>query len=229
MPAGDYAYWEAQQDPFHPRFWPEKLYQISEARKGGKGIFLCNMSDLFGLGIPEEWTRLVLNAIRMGPENNRYYLLTKQPQNLAKFSPFPKNCWVGVSASDSRMFIRALEQLSRIEATIKYVSIEPLLDWQSVTSGIWQVVDWLIIGAMTCSGGDLSALSAEYPALLPMPYGNRYTLQPEIEQVEEIVKAADKASTPVFLKDNLGPLIFDYPWAEGLLTWDGELRQELPK
>jgi hypothetical protein len=167
-------------------------------------------------------------AIELNPQH-RFYLLTKQPQNLTKFSPFPKNCWVGVSASDSRMFIRALEQLSRIEATIKYVSVEPLLNWQNVTSGIWQVVDWLIIGAMTCFEGDLSALSAKYPALLPMPFGNRYTLQPEIEQVEEIVKAADKASTSVFLKDNLGPLIFDYPWAEGLLTRDGELRQELPK
>jgi hypothetical protein len=135
------------------------------------------------------------------------------------------------------MFIRALEQLSRIEATIKYVSIEPLLNWQSVTSGIWQVIDWLIIGAMTCSRGDLSALSAKYPALLPMPYGNRYTLQPRIEQIEEIVKVADEFDMPVFLKDNLGPLMFDYPSTDQMierikvrfLKWDGRLRQEFPK
>lgn len=55
-------------------------------------------------------------------------------------------------------------------------------------------ISWLIIGAQT------------------KPYK-----PPKIEWVQEIVRAADKAGIPVFLKDNLSPLM------------GGNLRQEMPE
>ena len=39
---------------------------------------------------------------------------------------------------------------------------------------------------------------------------------PEIEWVEEIVRACDKAKLPIFMKDNLRPI------------WYNNLRQEMP-
>jgi len=203
-------------NPFYPRFWEDRLEELvpsldenNELILGKpKGIFPCDMSDLFGIGIPEEWTRKVMNVIKLNPQD-RFYLLTKQPQNLIKFSPFPDNCWVGVTATDATAISRALYLgLGRIQAKVKYVSFEPLL-------GASQIVDidlkdtgvnWVIIGAQT------------------KPYK-----PPKIEWVEEIVTACDKAGVKVFLKNNLYPLL-------GLGNGKsichnneiGRLRQEMP-
>jgi len=196
---------EARENPFYPRFWQDRLYHPW----GGKprGIFVCDMSDLFGIGIPEEWTEKVLNLCRLH-EQNRYYLLTKQPQNLIKFSPFPDNCYVGVSATNWLMFSDALGHLASIQAKVKYISFEPLLE--RIQLDMLQqmlfprVISWVIIGSQT------------------KPYK-----PPKIEWVKEIVEACDKAGIPVFLKDNLKPLLGDKPdyWDYHTGKW---LRQELP-
>lgn len=212
-------------DPFYPRFSPDRLYELKRplatlghARlQEPKGIFVCDMSDLFGIGIPREWTEQVFYAIKDRPEH-RFYLLTKQPQNLPQWSPFPDNCWVGVTATGGVPFLRAVEALLEIEAKTRYISFEPLLEWHSdnwlyslehylKVAGINQV----IIGAQT------------------KPYK-----PPKIEWVREIVEAADKAGVSVFLKDNLKPLL-PYRWftnrpsEDWAYTQIGKLRQELPK
>ena len=80
----------------------------------------------------------------------------------------------------------------------------------------------------------------KYPDLTLMPYGKKWTAQPKIEWVQEIVQACDKAGIPVFLKENLKPLVEDEPldpllWADihnderGHERGSDNLRQELPK
>ena len=199
----------ALSDPFYPRFWPERLYHPWGGEP--KGIFVCDMSDLFGIGIPEEWTNKVLNLCRLHKQN-RYYLLTKQPQNLLRWSPFPDNCYVGVTATDYWKYVDACNYLSRMEASVKFLSLEPLLSWDKEPTYFFQSggVSWLVIGACTGSLEDIKKVNYAHKdtdGLMPMPYGNRWTLQPKIEWVKEIVEAADKAGIPVFLKDNLKPLL----------------------
>jgi hypothetical protein len=72
----------------------------------------------------------------------------------------------------------------------------------------------------------------KYPELTLMPYGKKWTLQPKIEWVQEIVQAADRAGVAVFLKDNLRSMLCDalvshkierQQFFKGYL-----LRQELP-
>jgi len=213
-------------DPFYPRLWPERLKEpVNKIRRWGrqsqvlhtqepKGIFVCDMSDLFGIGIPEEWTKRVLDRFQYCPQH-RFYLLTKQPQNLIKFSPFPENCWVGVTVTSFEYLGRALYiGLSRIEAKIKFISFEPLLG-ESQLKAVDLIdcgINWLIIGAQT------------------KPYK-----PPQIEWVEEIVEAADRAGIPVFLKNNLWRGLVPKHgippvWARGRNGQDADcLRQELPK
>lgn len=267
---GDWA------DPFYPRFWEEKVDEIWNLCRGryakAKGIFLCDMSDLFGIGIPEDWTRTILDAVSHA-KPHRFYLLTKQPQNLIKFSPFPENCWVGVTATNRTYLKQALLALAQISAKVKYISFEPLLgpvfcnhDWHtkmppprtrgniSSTCSICgdtnngfnavgedfnrghtrPIVNWPIIGGWTGSIEDKYRFRDKSPDLQVMEYGHKITVQPKIEWVREIVEAADKAGIPVFLKDNLRPLLTkvrdgaEYAplWANGGY---GTLRQELPK
>jgi protein gp37 len=228
---------DAPFDPFYPRFWEERLNEIQTHYAGSKhyrqkGIFVCDMSDLFGIGIPEKWTKEVLWKIA-SHNGHRFYLLTKQAQRLPEFSPFPENCWVGVTATGFTMLNDALFNLQWIKAKVKYISFEPLLERVSMKAEYLNLfgINWLIIGACTGTHRDIEALSAKYPELWGTQlHGNKWALFPKIEWVREIVEAADKAGIPVFLKDNLRPILSQeygqYPpqWA----FKDGELRQELP-
>ena len=81
-----------------------------------------------------------------------FLFLTKQPQNLIKWSPFPPHCYVGVTATNPDMFANAIYYLGGIEASVKYISAEPLLkslievgdiDKHLMRAGI----NWVIIGS----------------------------------------------------------------------------------
>ena len=189
-------------DPFFPRFWQHRLWEmVWQQKTKPKGIFVCDMGELFGDWIPPEWQKKVFDAIAVNPQH-RFYLLTKQPQNLIKFSPFPDNCWMGVTTTGPDMAMEAISSLVGIQAKTKYLSIEPLLlgktvggiEWRDV---LFSVIDWVILGSQT------------------KPYK-----PPEISWVKEIVEACDKAGIPVFQKDNLKP-IFPTP--------TNTLRQEMPR
>ena len=232
---------KAFADPFYPRFWESRLnwhrvYSVNSELT--KGIFVCDMGDLFGIGIPEEWTRRVLDYIRTEFED-RFYLLTKQPQNLIKFSPFPDNCWVGVTATSSRMFVKAMDELYDVEAKVKFISLEPLLEWHIEPKVMYgnltaQRLDWLIIGACTGTNSELTYLKEKYPELTlhikEFGMARKWTAQPKIEWVREIVEAADKAGIKVFLKDNLYQLYLSNPqYSCHFMFKDARLRQEMPQ
>jgi len=203
---------EPFQDPFYPRFWEDRLERARTELYNSKprGIFVCDMSDLFGIGIPKEWDNQVMSTMEERPQH-RFYLLTKQPQNLPQWSPFPDNYWVGVTATDHISFSEANHYLMMIEARVKYISFEPLLNRIFLDADMVKVVNQVIIGAQT------------------KPYK-----PPKIEWVQEIVSACDKAGVAIFLKDNLKPILpTKTPFYKGefLLSditpriW---MRQELP-
>ena len=113
-----------------------------------------------------------------------------------------------MTATDGEMYQRAMLWLAQIEAKVKYISFEPLLNGVQLYELPIVGLDWVIIGAQT------------------KPYK-----PPKIEWIEEIVRACDKAGIPVFLKDNLTPLL-----RESVVSWKrdphyllgGALRQEMP-
>ena len=203
---------------FEPTLYPEAFTSPLRLKRPST-IGVCFMGDLFDDAIDpggwqaNAWTlrARIFNTIRLSPQH-RFLFLTKQPQNLAKWSPFPDNCWVGVSVTDSSRFAMSLAHLQDVKAKVKYISFEPLLgpiraqpfslSWWLKFSGI----NWLIIGAQT-----------------------KPTVRPDIGWVKEIVAAADAAGIPVFLKNSLRPL---RDKTGILLTKDKEgyntLRQEMP-
>lgn len=227
-------------DPFYPRLWSERLEQIRKIKKP-TGIFLDNMSDWMGDYWPKEWTEAELQMMR-DCSQHRFYTLTKQPQNLIKFSPFPEDCWVGGTATNTRTALETCLKLGDIQATVKFLSIEPFLNSINLPPELLKTcgIGWLIIGACTGSKTELLALvdrlevGKEKSAFTLMPWGKKWTLQPPIEWVEEIVKAADKAGVKVFLKKNLAPLVNPMKLSElgvsfaPFYTKDLKLRQELP-
>lgn len=120
----------AIKDPFYPRFWPERIFdnrgQYIHLADKPTGIFVCDMGELFGDWIPDGWQEHVFNFIKLNP-NHRFYLLTKQPQNLPVWSPFSPNVYVGISVTNQKQFDEAIKYLKQIKATVKFISFEPLL------------------------------------------------------------------------------------------------------
>jgi len=178
----------------------------------GSRIFIGSTMELFGDWIKSEWLEWLFGSIC---EHKKYtfIFLTKCPQNLIKWSPFPGNCWVGVTATDYWKYVDACNYLSQVKAVVKFLSLEPLLSWDENPQHFFKGsgINWVIIGQQT-------PVSAK--------------TQPKIEWVRQIVEAAGKAEIRVFLKDNLDPLLrtTDGQIPTGLCDNYGHtLRQEMPK
>ncbi|KKN12104.1 hypothetical protein LCGC14_1019750 [marine sediment metagenome] len=198
------------QDPFYPRFWPSRLEEIRR-RKLPTGYFVSIMGEMFGPWVPREWQDQVMDTIRACPQH-RFYLLTKYPELMIPFSPFPDNCRVGFTADTCGRFREEWGYFMKVKAPVKFISFEPLLTDMAVRldvifeyTGIRQV----IIGPQT-----------------------KPTRQPDIEWVRTIVQAADAVGVAVFLKDKLGwpRLTADgaIPFYKRVPSGTMELRQELP-
>lgn len=193
---------------FNPTFYPEAFLSPMSLKKPSR-IGVAFMGDLFG-----DWINYTDKNGTVTPRNivypvvercpqHTFLFLTKCPWNLIKWGKFPDNCWVGVTTTSLARIEDAYKYLAGIEASVKYLSLEPFLYWdmnvfQSYTAGMLKFagIKWAIIGLQT-------------------PYNPKTA--PKIEWVEEIVRACDKVGVPVFQKDNLKPLL------------GNNLRQELPQ
>lgn len=175
-------------------------------------IFVGSTMELFGPWVKQWWLESIFGACRKFPQHT-FIFLTKRPQYLDHWSPFPANCHIGVSVCNDKMLDVAVDKLEDIEAKVKFISFEPLLERLTLSleyAFYYSGISWCIIGQRT-------------------PPSVRTA--PKIEWVRDIVEAADKAGVAVFLKDNLRSLLptemvgYHAPWA----FRDGKLRQEWPR
>jgi protein gp37 len=193
------------------RFDPDELSNWGKAKAGDK-MFVGSMIELFYPYSFAHYLDLIRFNVTFHPEVT-FIFLTKLPHYLPRWSPWPANCWVGATATDTYSLGKAIRGLGKVESTVRFISFEPLLDRIPVAHSGWDIVgdfanhilDWVIIGAMTGSKADIIAQSKQHPDLTPLwvPEVHRWTLQPKPEWVQEIIDAADSADMSVFLKDNL--------------------------
>ena len=186
-------------------WWPP-AWDLVDTLKQPSRIFVGSTFELFHESLPENWMEYNLLSAKKYPQHT-FIFLTKRPENLAKWSPFPSNVWVGVSATNQQMYDQALLGLFRINAKVRFVSLEPLLEKIALHLPDKLILDWLIIGQQT-------------PVSLKT--------MPRLGWVEGIVAVADKASIPVFLKDNLISCVDQYDFAFKNGNHFAGLRHEMP-
>jgi len=213
------------------RFRPEVLDDIP--RKPCR-ILVGSTIELF---LFPEWLPSIFDSCRRHPDHT-FIVLTKRPQELPHWSPFPLNCEVGVTVTNDSMIKPAFGALYEIEAKTTFISFEPLLerinpDFIQVAQ-YYKWLDGVIIGAMTGQKGKLIQLQEDrYPQLRLEKLdavSRKWTLLPRLEWVKEIIEAADTTDIPVFIKDNLYKLMMECPAEDHDLYWEDmcNLRQELP-
>ena len=108
-------------------------------------IFVNSMSDLFHEAIPEEFIRQVFEIMSRA-DKHIFQILTKRSERLATLAPrlpWPTNVWQGVSIESARYTSR-IAHLQKIPATVRFLSIEPLLG--SIPQLPLDGIQWVIVG-----------------------------------------------------------------------------------
>jgi protein gp37 len=108
-------------------------------------IFVNSMSDLFHESIPDDFIVRVFETM-VEASWHLFQVLTKRAQRLATLGPklpWPGNVWQGVSI-ESESYTGRVEQLTRVPARVRFLSVEPLLGPIPVLP--LGGVDWVIVG-----------------------------------------------------------------------------------
>lgn len=151
---------------FGDKHWNEPLKWNAAAKAEGirRRVFCASMADVFedreDLQAPRQ---RLLQLIDDTPELD-WLLLTKRPENIGRlmdramngnfdprktFAEHMPNVWLGTTAEDQEHYDSRMPWLFQIEATVHFVSAEPLLGPIKMNGG-WRP-DWLIVGGE--SGG----------------------------------------------------------------------------
>ena len=169
---------------FEPHLHPERLDHPCRVKRPSL-IFVCSMGELFGPWVPQEWIDSVMDVARRC-QQHIFQFLTKCPARLQEVC-FGENCWVGTSIDTSDNLWRK-DLLMSAKAPVRFISFEPLLN--DMSGADFSGVDWIIIGAQTG----------------PQP------IKPEPTWVQWLIDKAQRASIPVFVKDNVN-------WPETVREW----------
>lgn len=118
---------ERRDDPFAPRFWPERLDQPLRWRRPRR-IFVNSMSDVFHADFSLEMISAVFAVIEQAPQHT-FQILTKRPtraSRLAPSLPWPSNLWMGTSVEAGHV-VHRVDALRQIPAAVRFLSCEPLI------------------------------------------------------------------------------------------------------
>jgi protein gp37 len=183
-------------EKFQPTFHPERLTAPhhtpvppeAETDVRARCVFVCSMADLFGKWVPDEWIDAVLVEVRAAPQWN-FLFLTKFPQRLAEI-PWPENAWVGTTVDAQYRVEIAEKAFRKVEASVKWLSCEPLRERLTFTS--LDMFDWVVLGGQSAS--------SQAPAF-----------QPPWEWVAHLMQQAWAAGCLLYWKPNILTRPQEYP------------------
>lgn len=169
---------------FEPTYHRYRL-NYPELRKNGCTILVGEAGEIFGDWVPDGVIEEIFAACRKR-DIHKYLFLTRNPQRYdALFAagrlPVEHNFWYGTTVTNNLDWI----PVETISANI-FLNIEPYLE-KIELPGNWKIADWIIIGAETGS--------------------RREKVEPKKEWIEEIVRYADRAGIPVFMKNSLSHIV----------------------
>jgi protein gp37 len=127
---------------------PPSVWRAPFTWRAGKRVFTCSMSDFWHEDVPLPWLKRALDIIEATPQLT-YQILTKRPGNIARRlgalgRDLPQNVWIGVTIGHPQS-LPLLKPLRRTDATLKFLSVEPLL--APVIPGLdLDGIGWVICG-----------------------------------------------------------------------------------
>jgi protein gp37 len=155
----------------------------------GTRVFTCSYSDFFHSSA-DEWRPRAFGIMRVRT-GLTFQVLTKRPQLVPARLPegwgagFP-NVWVGTSTEDGKWLAKRTPALARIPAALRFLSIEPLLEYIA-TADLHAILEdarigWVIVGGESELAGTKTARWCDP------------------RWISNVVEACDLAGVPVFVK-----------------------------
>jgi len=129
----------------------EELLKLPLKWRKPKIIFVNSMSDLFHEKIPDYFIARIFDIMNRASWH-RFQILTKRSDRLRRMSPdlpWTDNIWMGVTVEDRKCAFR-IEHLRKTRASIKFISMEPLLEPIAELDLIG--IDWVIVGGESGPG-----------------------------------------------------------------------------
>ncbi len=123
----------------------ERLEQPLSKKKPTK-FFVNSMSDLFHEKMPENFLDKIFSVIKKSPQHI-YQILTKRENRMFEYlngKKIPNNIWLGVTVENRKDGLPRIEKLRKLEANIKFISVEPLLE--NLGNINLKGIDWVIAG-----------------------------------------------------------------------------------
>lgn len=172
---------------FKPHYHWERLFQPLKRKKASR-IGVGFAGDIFDSAFGIVANQRIFSIIEQAKQHI-FVCLTKQSENMLTFNEnwqaFPQNLWMGVTVNRKEDMFR-IEDLKQTDATVKFVSFEPL--YEDLSDADLSGIDWVIIGSQT-----------------------RPTLLPSYPWVLGLIQKAKRFNIPVFIKNNLKPVMARWP------------------
>jgi protein gp37 len=119
-------------------------------------VFVNSMSDLFQDGVPDDYI-LAVAKVMEAADWHTFQVLTKRPERLQhllrtslSFAAGLAHIWWGVSVEDRRYGCPRIEVLRKAPASVRFLSIEPLLEDLGTLD--LRGMDWVIVGGESGPG-----------------------------------------------------------------------------
>ena len=140
---------------FDLRLVPEKLADPLRWQTP-KMIFVNSMSDLFHEGVPDNYIEAV-SKVMVQANRHTFQILTKRSIRMRdllrtklRFAATQRNIWWGVSVEDKKYGVPRIAHLSQSGATVKFLSVEPLLEDIGIVN--LDEINWMIVGGESGPG-----------------------------------------------------------------------------
>lgn len=133
------------ENGFEFTIMPERLEQPINKKKATK-YFVNSMSDLFHEDMPRTFLDKIMGVIDLTPQHV-YQILTKRENEMFEYFQnrhVPENIWLGVTVENKKHGVPRIDKLRNIDATIKFLSIEPLLE--DIGEIDLTGIHWVIVG-----------------------------------------------------------------------------------
>jgi protein gp37 len=152
-------------------------------RKKPTRIFVSSMGDLFGAWVPDDWIDAVRGQAVFAPQHTFIYL-TKNPMRYRAVGQFRHNEWIGSTVTEAGQVGWNLFALGKVDAGMRFLSVEPMLDAVRLPADAGDVLDWCIIGPLSLGGGEYK--------------------RPPAEWVEDLIADCRREGVAVFVKPHTG-------------------------
>jgi protein gp37 len=131
-----------------PYFDDRKLQEVLRRKKPTRW-FWCDMTDMFGSWVTDEWIDKCFHTMESTPQHT-HQVLTKRPERMREYLSWrwgkredgpgyripAKNVWLGVSVEDQKRADERIPHLLNTPAAVRFLSCEPLLEQIDLRLGI---------------------------------------------------------------------------------------------